>query len=230
LTYQPPSDAPSPEKLIELETTDPARALVEYANRNQPDDVQRLLDKGVHPDVRVLFDIGFEKIAETPLCTAAANGHIAVAKVLIAGGASLEYTAEVEFTPLHSAAAGSQPDMVRFLITAGADMAAREESYAQTPLHLAARHGFTPCVAALVELGADRFLADKNGLRPQDIICNQAGGTKDERTKRHADVLEIFFQAAKRDAAVEERRQQELANAPILQRSLKPLKTLRFKR
>ncbi|MDE1151836.1 MAG: ankyrin repeat domain-containing protein [Micavibrio sp.] len=230
MTYVPPTDNPSPEKLAEFEKTDPARALVEYANRNQVADVQRMLDNGVNPDTRVLFDIGFEKIAETALCTAAANGHVDVAKALIAGGASLEFTSEVEFTPLLNAAAASQPDMVRFLVNAGADMAAREESFGQTPLHKAARLGFMPCVVALVELGADRGVYDNAGLRPQDMICLQAGGKPEAREKVREEILEVFLRAELRDAVAAQRYADELANAPVLQRNLKPLKPVRFGR
>ena len=76
-------------------------------------------------------------------------------------------------TPLHIAAANANPDVVKALIAAGADLAARTGGYlspgpnGQTPLHHAAARNENPAVVeALLAAGADVNARDQNGQTP----------------------------------------------------------------
>ena len=58
----------------------------------------------------------------TPLITAAANGHVAVAEMLIAAGADVNLKSTISWsTPLHRAAEWGQLEVVQLLLRHGAD-------------------------------------------------------------------------------------------------------------
>lgn len=67
-------------------------------------------------------------------------------------GRTLEHAGQSGWTPLHIAVAERQPEIVRVLVKAGADLAARTEHH-RTPLHVALEHA-PQLVPLLVELGA----------------------------------------------------------------------------
>jgi len=80
-----------------------------------------------------------------------------------------------EVTPLHRAAAGNYPDIVRVLVAAGADLEARTGR--RTPLMLAAASDAGEASAALIELGADVEAQDPGffGATPMHFAA-QFGG------------------------------------------------------
>ncbi|WP_116452650.1 ankyrin repeat domain-containing protein [Blastococcus litoris] len=67
-------------------------------------------------------------------------------------GATLERDGQGAWTPLHVAVAEGQPDVVRVLVEAGADLSARTE-FNRTPLHMALQH-HPELVPLLRQLGA----------------------------------------------------------------------------
>lgn len=67
-------------------------------------------------------------------------------------GATVDRDGQGGWTPLHLAVADGQPDVVRVLVEAGADLAARTE-FNRTPLHVALQHR-PDLVPLLRELGA----------------------------------------------------------------------------
>lgn len=69
-------------------------------------------------------------------------------------------TGTVEFTPLHYAAAGSSPEIVKLLLDEGADVHAKSQTLAVTPI-LGARH--PKIIALLADAGADVNLKDAAG-------------------------------------------------------------------
>ena len=89
---------------------------------------------------------------------------LAVASLAACGGGA---------TPLHKAAHDtSNPSVIRALLEAGADPAARAE-YGMTPLHVAAWSNSNPSVIrALIEAGADPAARDDDGKTPFYYVKN----------------------------------------------------------
>jgi uncharacterized protein len=129
--------------------------------------VQRLLEGGVRADTT-------GQMGETALHTCARTGRPEAAQRLIDAGAPIDPIESWRGqTPLMWAAANRNPEMMRTLIAAGADVNARstiiewERQRTQeprdkwlppgglTPLLLAAREGCAACIEVLAEAGAD---------------------------------------------------------------------------
>ncbi len=158
-----------------------ANAMLQAAQFGDPRIIEALLKAGANvespnPD------------GETALMLVARTGNVAAAKLLLQHGANVN--AREDFrgqTALIWAAAESQPEMVKALIAAHADVNARSlintnrrqvtgEPRAQarppggmTPLLYAARQGCLDCVKALAEGHADLNLADPEGITPMLI-------------------------------------------------------------
>jgi cytochrome c len=89
------------------------------------------------------------------LHTAAANGRLEVAEILISAGARINDRAGMlRATPLHMAVLGGNTDLAALLLAKGADIDARDGSR-NTPLHVAADRGQVAMVELLVRSGAD---------------------------------------------------------------------------
>jgi ankyrin repeat protein len=86
---------------------------------------------------------------------AAAEGDIAAARALIAEGVPLCDFDDIGYTPLHYAAREGHHAMVELLLSAGADVNAREEeSNSNTAVSVAASHGTPEMVEFLLARGA----------------------------------------------------------------------------
>jgi ankyrin repeat protein len=122
---------------------------------------------------------------ETALHTVARTGNIESAKLLLKAGANVNARENWgQQTPLHWAASQNQPDMIRFLLSKGADPDARAavrdwqrrvtaegrpkdmNRGGFTPLLFAARDGFVASVQALLQGKADINLPDPDGTTP----------------------------------------------------------------
>ncbi|HZN65336.1 MAG TPA: ankyrin repeat domain-containing protein [Tepidisphaeraceae bacterium] len=104
---------------------------------------ERLLKAGVDPDAVISLD-------DTALGIAAQNGHLGVARALIAAGADVNRRSGIN-TPLKYAAKFHQPEMVKLLLEAGA-----VSSGAAAAAAAAARAAAAGAAAALsLEPGAD---------------------------------------------------------------------------
>lgn len=101
-----------------------------------------------HPelDVNALNDAG-----ETPLMMAALRGSEEWTKKLLARGAQVH---KAGWSPVHYAATGPQPAVLRVLLDAGAPIDARSPN-GTTPLMMAARYGSEASVDLLLARGAD---------------------------------------------------------------------------
>ena len=106
----------------------------------------------------------------TALHLAAYFGRAPVVQRLIERGAELRAIAHnsMEVEPLHSAVAGRNLEVVRILLDAGADPAARQAG-GWTPLHTAAQSGDARIARLLVEHGADIRAVNDEGLTPIDV-------------------------------------------------------------
>jgi len=64
---------------------------------------------------------------------------------------------------------GGHVEVVRYLLSTGADCNIAESTGGYTPLHWAASHGNLETIEALVEAGADPTVADRQGRLPIDM-------------------------------------------------------------
>lgn len=69
-------------------------------------------------------------------------------------------------TPLHTAAAHGNPEIVLILLCNGVDIEAQDDKNGKTPLHLAAEHGQVEAVEVLLHHGADVTARDIKGKTP----------------------------------------------------------------
>ena len=158
-----PEKVISPREKQEREKERDAHALYKAALDGHVEEVRRLLAKGVPVDSTI-------GDGETPLHGAARGGREAVARLLLAKGASVnavsavkveyDWNESVEYlyggeTPLHMAAGRGHEAVVRLLLDKGAVVDA-VDSRNDMPLHQAARGGHLAVVQLLRDKGADR--------------------------------------------------------------------------
>jgi uncharacterized protein len=88
------------------------------------------------------LDKGLDVNLETPvlhttlLIYAAAHGHLDTVKMLVDRGADVNATDVTGWTPLHAAAYGGNPEIIRFLLSHGAKLTP-DNWYTPTPLDVA---------------------------------------------------------------------------------------------
>jgi ankyrin repeat protein len=89
---------------------------------------------------------------------------------LIGAGAAADAPDAVGFTPLHFAAQEQHPGVVDVLLTAGADLGARDR-WGNTPLWRAVftAHGDSRTTSRLLAAGADADLANYTGVSPRTL-------------------------------------------------------------
>jgi ankyrin repeat protein len=111
--------------------------------------------------------------------------NLAAVKALVEGGASpdtpIEY-GENKTTPLHKAAREGRRDIVKYLLSKGAQVNGRD-SDGKTPLVEAVTRGFDDVVDVLLAAGADAKAADSRGNTPFSMA---AGGG-------HFDIAEVLL-------------------------------------
>lgn len=96
------------------------------------------------------------------LHTAAARGHVEIARMLIEAGVDVDRAGLAGRTPLSFAAREGHADMVRFLLDHGADTSARGP-WGFTPLLLAVQRNREDVVEILLDRGACPDLRDRRG-------------------------------------------------------------------
>ena len=105
----------------------------------------------------------------TALGLASFFGHREAVEVLLAAGARVNDASRnpMHVAPLHSALAGSDPEIVLLLLDAGADVnAVQADGY--TPLHEAAQNGDQEMAERLVAAGGDPRARLDDGSTPAD--------------------------------------------------------------
>ena len=123
--------------------------VADAARRGQVETVRTLLKQGA--DVSAALGDGM-----SALHWAGERGDLAMAEMLIYGGANVEAVTRIgAYTPLHLAAKAGSGPVVRALLKAGANANAKSTNSGVTALHLAAGAGSVDAVTALLDKGVD---------------------------------------------------------------------------
>ena len=102
---------------------------------------------------------------ESALMLASIKGHVDLVHQLIAKDADVN---KPGWTPLHYAASGAKPQIMRILLEHSAYIDA-ESPNGSTPLMMAAMYGNAECVKILLDAGADPSLKNQLGLTASDF-------------------------------------------------------------
>jgi len=108
---------------------------------------------------------GLDTDGNTPLGTAALNGNVKIARLLIESGAGLNAPDIDKLTPLHQAVKSDKKDMVTLLLGKGCDVNAKTDTDT-TPLHLNAMQGNSDITRILLAKGALINAADSDASTP----------------------------------------------------------------
>jgi len=108
----------------------------------------------------------------TPLQLACNQGHFDVVKLLLAAGADVDQSANVDgLTPLHWACNNGYHRVAELLFKHGVDVDKANHA-SQTALHTACTNGDVAAVKILLAAGADAEKADANGDTPLHYACH----------------------------------------------------------
>ena len=103
---------------------------------------------------------------DTPLLTAAQNGHTDICCLLLSHGSNVnEVMADTKHTALHRAAMKGDNGSVEALLSWGA-MVNPQSHAGGTPLHAACQEGHLLCVLTLLKAGASLTLPNNQGSLP----------------------------------------------------------------
>jgi uncharacterized protein len=122
------------------------------------------------------------KYGETAIAFGSLRGHFGIVRRLIAAGVPPEGSG---WSALQYAAFGGHAEVVRLLVTKGANLNAVAPN-GLTPLMLAAKNGYPDVVKVLIQAGANRDLLDPKGSSALEIAI-RAG---------NADVADLMREAA----------------------------------
>ncbi len=166
---------------------------VDATFKNDADALAPLLAKGLDPNTvtssgagEPLLMLAIRKNAnsvidlpntlkETPLMIAIFLKDNDVAKKLIARGAAVNNPKN--WSPLHYAATSGNKEMVKYLISKGADVNARTLR-GITPLYMAAREADADTVKLLLHAGARKDYCTNDELAPYDIAKQRGNSTE----------------------------------------------------
>ncbi|RYP66116.1 hypothetical protein DL769_006113 [Monosporascus sp. CRB-8-3] len=121
------------------------------------------------PQLSRVPESGYNIGDQTPLLWAAANGRLAVLKLLVEKGAQLEARGKDGGTPLMIAARDGHKVVARLLIENGAQLEAKYDG--STSLIIAAENRHEAVARLLIEKGAQLEARDKNGWTPLMIAA-----------------------------------------------------------
>ncbi|MFI8977353.1 ankyrin repeat domain-containing protein [Nocardia asteroides] len=139
--------------------------------------------------VRALLDLGADPDANEIVTHAATAGHAAILSALLSAGADptpallptamlgrwdiVELLIAAGAIPdgevLYCAVQETDEDMVALLLRSGADPNTYTREHGWTPLHLAARYGYTDTARLLIAAGCDTDALTRSGSTPLEI-------------------------------------------------------------
>lgn len=119
---------------------------------------------------------------DLPLYWACLNGHLEVAKVLVAAGALVNCPNCMQATPLHAAVSNGHLQVVEFLVGKGADLNTAD-IFGRSPLIAAASGGHAKAVEYLLGRGADVKQVTVDGYTVMHVAAERG----------HVHVVRILF-------------------------------------
>ncbi|MDA8018170.1 MAG: ankyrin repeat domain-containing protein [Thermoanaerobaculia bacterium] len=122
--------------------------LFEAVRAGDLDGMRAVLVGGGSPDVR-------DESGDPAILVAASLGHLSIVDLLLRRQADPDLRGRWRYTALMTAASAGHPSVLRRLLDAGADLEAREHSYSNSALHIAARRGRDSTGEILVGAGAE---------------------------------------------------------------------------
>ena len=112
-----------------------------------------------------------------PLIDAVKAGDVAAVRALLRGSANPNVAQGDGLSALHIAAQEGNLDIVKLLLDAKADVAAKTTIGDYTPLHLAAGNGSVAVVSALLDAGADpKAVTSSTGVTPLHLAAKALNG------------------------------------------------------
>lgn len=124
--------------------------------------VNLLVARGARLDLRYAS-------GQTILHLACARGDPQIVKLLLAAHADLAATDQTSNTPLDEAVLNDRLDVLRLLLSGGADAKRVHLLDGRGPMQEACVKGFANLIKPLVEAGADPLARDRYGLTPLDL-------------------------------------------------------------
>ena len=124
--------------------------------------VEELLRAGANPNGEYKWQ-GVSGLVYTLLSSAAGDGNLEIAQLLLDHNADPNLRNSNGTTPLMLAAGTGHVEIVELLIKRGADVYAAQPDHGSTALHFACMRNEPDCVAALVQNGCDATIKDRHG-------------------------------------------------------------------
>jgi ankyrin repeat protein len=122
-------------------------------------------------------------IYTTALVMAAGRGRLEVARLLLEGGADPSLADSDGRTPLMSATADGQREVLRLLLARGAAVDAAEPRDGWTAFHVACANNQAECAKALVRAGCDVGIKDSHGQTGRELAEGQGHATVVEQLR-----------------------------------------------
>lgn len=146
-----------------------------HALVDQPAAMEAALAAGADPD-------GTDAAGNTPLHACAWPGNLAVARLLLEHGANVDARNRRGVPVLHEAVRRGRPEMAMLLAEHGAATGDHADDDGSTPLHWAAKAGWTEFARFLLARGAAVDARDKSGRTPlQWLLLRDDGRSPGQR-------------------------------------------------
>jgi uncharacterized protein len=142
-------------------------ALILAAHKGQFNRIKLLLENGANPNQKNI------KEGITPIFSAILGSHSNVVKLLIEYGADLNATDNLGNTPLLASVYSNKSDQVTItLIEANSDVNFRNKLDGNYPLIVSTLIGNYSISKRLIDFGARKNVADKNGITPLEYAIS----------------------------------------------------------
>lgn len=169
----PVSKLPEYYKAENQQKTPTSTSLYEAAKEGNLVKIQECLSEGGNPNWFNHDDEG-----ATALFAACIGGHLEAARALVAGGAAVEpRLLTSKDTVLHMCCAHNRLEILQFLVEGpAADMVDAENTFGNTPLHVACMGSNPDMVRFLLQHGASSRRANKRGSSALHFAAYSPGG------------------------------------------------------